>query len=199
MSNLYMMRHGQTLFNLHHMIQGWCDSPLTEFGIGQAKIAGAYFSENRITFDHAYTSTSERACDTLELVTGGAMPYERIKGLKEMNFGKYEGQSESVNPPYPYLDFFKKYAGGESQDDVQQRMVRVVKELMDRPEHENVLIVTHGAALANFARYYDHLAAEGAHYRKGIKNCAIFHFLYDGEEFRCREIIEHDFVPVQSN
>ena len=30
---LYLMRHGQTLFNQMHKIQGWCDSPLTEAGI----------------------------------------------------------------------------------------------------------------------------------------------------------------------
>ena len=35
---LYLMRHGQTLFNLQHKIQGWCDSPLTELGIKQAKV-----------------------------------------------------------------------------------------------------------------------------------------------------------------
>ena len=35
---LYLMRHGQTLFNLQHKIQGWCDSPLTELGIKQAKL-----------------------------------------------------------------------------------------------------------------------------------------------------------------
>ena len=33
---LYLMRHGQTLFNVEHKIQGWCDSPLTEQGIKQA-------------------------------------------------------------------------------------------------------------------------------------------------------------------
>ena len=30
---LYLMRHGQTLFNLQHKIQGWCDAPLTPLGI----------------------------------------------------------------------------------------------------------------------------------------------------------------------
>lgn len=194
MADLYMMRHGQTLFNLHHMIQGWCDSPLTETGIKQAKVAGEYFKSQGISFDHAYSSTAERACDTLEIVTGGQIPYERIKGLKEMNFGKYEGQSEAMNPPLPYLDFFKKYAQGESQDEVQKRMVATVKDLMSRPEHESVLIVTHGAALANFARYYDENAAEGAHFRRGIKNCAIYHFEFSEEDFRCLEIIEHDFT-----
>ena len=71
---LYLMRHGQTLFNLQHKIQGWCDAPLTELGIKQAQIASQYFKDNNIVFDHAYSSTSERACDTLEIVTHFQMP-----------------------------------------------------------------------------------------------------------------------------
>lgn len=35
---LYLMRHGQTLFNLQHKIQGWCDAPLTPLGIKQAQM-----------------------------------------------------------------------------------------------------------------------------------------------------------------
>ena len=88
---LYLMRHGQTLFNARKKIQGWCDAPLTELGIKQAKIAGKYFKDNNIVFDHAYSSTSERACDTLELVCD--LPYHRVKGLKEWNFGIYEGDT----------------------------------------------------------------------------------------------------------
>lgn len=80
------MRHGQTLFNLQHKIQGWCDAPLTQLGIEQAKIAGKYFKDNNITFDHAYSSTSERASDTLEIVTDGKMPYTRSKIIKRMEF-----------------------------------------------------------------------------------------------------------------
>ena len=34
---LYMMRHGQTLFNELKRMQGWSDSPLTDLGIRQAK------------------------------------------------------------------------------------------------------------------------------------------------------------------
>ena len=54
---LYLMRHGQTLFNLRKKIQGSCDSPLTDEGIRQAKVAGKYFTDNGIIFDAAYSST----------------------------------------------------------------------------------------------------------------------------------------------
>ena len=39
----YLMRHGQTRFNVQGRIQGACDSPLTEEGIEQAKTARRYF------------------------------------------------------------------------------------------------------------------------------------------------------------
>lgn len=34
---IYLVRHGQTLFNQQKKVQGWCDSPLTQEGIQQAK------------------------------------------------------------------------------------------------------------------------------------------------------------------
>ncbi|EMB74424.1 phosphoglycerate mutase-like protein [Streptococcus mutans 15VF2] len=86
MTTIYLMRHGQTLFNVQKRIQGWSDSPLTEVGIEQAKQAGNYLRKLGLTFDSLYCSTAERASDTLELVTGQTV-YKRLKGLKEMNFG----------------------------------------------------------------------------------------------------------------
>lgn len=80
---LYLMRHGQTLFNQRKKIQGFCDAPLTDLGIKQAKIAGSYFKENNITFDQAYSSTSERASDTLELITDKKLStVERIERME---------------------------------------------------------------------------------------------------------------------
>ena len=121
---LYLMRHGQTLFNLQHKIQGWCDSPLTKLGIKQAKVAGKWFKDHDITFDHAYSSTSERCCDTLELVTD--MPYVRTKGLKENYYGELEGESERLNShltPKDCETFYLQYKG-ESSNTTRDRMVK---------------------------------------------------------------------------
>ncbi|KRL42818.1 hypothetical protein FD29_GL001468 [Companilactobacillus mindensis DSM 14500] len=75
------MRHGQTLFNQLHKIQGACDSPLTQQSIDDAKKVGQYFKSAGLKFDHAYSSTQERASDTLELITD--QPYQRLKGISE--------------------------------------------------------------------------------------------------------------------
>lgn len=183
MATLYLMRHGQTLFNVLKRKQGWCDSPLTELGVEQAHRAGACLAERGVTFDHAYSSTSERAVDTLEVVLGELgcpdMPYERIKGLKEWNFGAFEGLTEDTNPPLPYGDFYVPF-GGEGELAFRERIVATVTELMQRSGHECVLMASHGAAVAQFLRAQ---GPEAEHRLRGdgrrIGNCAITVYEFD--------------------
>lgn len=66
----YLMRHGQTRFNVQGRIQGACDSPLTDEGIEQDKAARRYFEQEGISFTRVYSSTQERDCDTAKLATG---------------------------------------------------------------------------------------------------------------------------------
>ena len=185
---LYLMRHGQTLFNARKKIQGWCDAPLTELGIKQAKIAGKYFKDNNIVFDHVYSSTSERACDTLELVCD--LPYHRVKGLKEWNFGIYEGESEDLNPPLPYGDFFVNY-GGEGELQMRQRIADTLLEIMQKEDHKVVLAVSHGGACRGFMRYWQETSQVDQ--KGGLKNCCILKFEFEDNEFRLLEIINHNF------
>lgn len=189
MKTLYLMRHGQTQFNLQKRIQGWCDSPLTTLGQQQAQIARQYFRDQHITFDHAYCSTSERCSDTLELVTD--MPYVRLKGLKEMYYGKLEGESERLNCATPkecetyYLQF-----GGESSNTVMQRMYDTLTHIMEQDDHQSVLAVSHSGACFNFLRAIQDPMEELA---KGFGNCCIFVYEYEHHQFTLKEVIRHDF------
>lgn len=133
--HLYLMRHGETLFNKRRKIQGWCDSPLTKTGILQAKAAKKCLKD--ISFDHYYSSTSERCCDTLEIIIGQDTPYKRLKQLKERNFGDFEGESEDLNPKrwseFNYDDLFPHY-GGEYTHDVVERMSKCLLEIMENDD-----------------------------------------------------------------
>ena len=62
----YLVRHGETLFNQLGRMQGSCDSPLTERGIAQAYETADQLKE--IWFDHIYTSPSERAWNTANII-----------------------------------------------------------------------------------------------------------------------------------
>lgn len=185
---LYLMRHGQTLFNLRRKIQGACDSPLTQEGIKQATLAKNYFKENGIKFDHAYSSTQERACDTLELITD--MEYVRLKGLKEWNFGTFEGESEDLNPKNrksgTYGDFFVQY-NGEEDLEVQRRMNKTLTEIMNKEDHEAVLAVSHGGACFMFLRKWQDLSnREKIHFT----NCCILKFEFEDNKFKFIEVID---------
>lgn len=188
---LYLMRHGQTLFNLRRKVQGWCDSPLTDLGIKQAIIAGEYFRRNNITFDHAYSSTSERACDTLEYAS--KIPYKRVKGLKEWNFGTFEGESEDLNPSLPYRDFFVKY-GGEDEFELRNRVVETLSSIMKNNDHHTVLAVSHGAACRQFMRHWAYNS--DINQKERLYNCCILKFEFENEEFKLLEIINHDFSKL---
>ena len=98
MKEFYLMRHGETRFNVQHRLQGVCDAPLTEVGIEQAKKAGQYLAKQEPIFDHVFTSTSERASDTLEIVTGRT----DLKVLKDRILVLLKG-SQSILLLKPYL------------------------------------------------------------------------------------------------
>ncbi|MBW8037314.1 histidine phosphatase family protein [Lactobacillus helveticus] len=187
MSKLYLMRHGETYFNIWHKMQGWCDSPLTPNGINQAKAAREYFLNNHIKFDKAYCSTSERASDTLEIVTDKQMAYQRLKGLKEEYFGSFEGQDERLNPQVPYNAFFVQY-GGEDQKDVQKRVFDTISSFMAKAQsNEKVLAVSHAGACFNFLIAIRVDPQQFLKKRSG--NCSILVIDYKDEKFKLEDLI----------
>ncbi|BAK44027.1 histidine phosphatase family protein [Eggerthella sp. YY7918] len=62
----YVVRHGQTLFNVMGRVQGWCDTPLTAEGVQGAEALGRGLA--RVDFKAAFSSDSGRAMQTLDAV-----------------------------------------------------------------------------------------------------------------------------------
>lgn len=181
---LYLMRHGETLFNVKRRIQGACDSPLTEKGINQARKAAAYF-EN-IQLDFAYSSTAERSADTLELVTKNLMPYNRVKGLKERNFGIFEGESEDIHLRKHFDTIYGEY-GGETVTEVKERMQATLIEIMERDNHNTVLAVSHAGACMSFLSIWEDAKAR---MKNGIPNCCIFKYEYVDQKFTLVDLVD---------
>lgn len=182
MKDLYIMRHGQTLFNVRRKIQGWCDSPLTEEGKQQALKAKEILKD--ISFDHFYCSTAERCSDTLELITNH--PYTRVKDLKERNFGVYEGESEDLHPDISRYDEFYKPFGGETTQEVKERMYNALSKIMNKEDHHKVLVVSHGGANMCFYSYFGNPQDLK---NQGFTNCSILHYTYDNHQFHFIEMI----------
>ena len=191
---VYLMRHGQTLFNLQKKIQGWCDSPLTDLGIYQAKVAGNLLKSHDIKIDHAYCSTLERASDTLEIVLGSDFPYKRLKGLKEWNFGAFEGKDECLNPKLPYGSFFTNW-GGEDEMELRSRMVKTITEIMEKEDHQNVFIVSHGASIAQFFRAFEKYSDFVK--KERFYNCCILKYEYEDGIFKMVDIYNKNITDIE--
>lgn len=174
---LILLRHGETLFNQRKRIQGWVDSPLTELGKAQALYSKQFIDKLPFEIDHAFSSTSERACDTLELVSD--LPYKRLKGLKEWNFGMLDGEPEYLNPPLDQYDEFFSSHGGESRQQLIDRMNDTLISIMKENENHNVLAVSHGGAIRNFERFW--CPDDKSLIPTRLYNCAVLVFDFDTE------------------
>lgn len=62
--NIYLVRHGQTYYNIYNKLQGWSNSPLTEKGKQDAKNAGERLKN--VHFDAAFCSDTTRAMETIQ-------------------------------------------------------------------------------------------------------------------------------------
>lgn len=186
MRKIYLTRHGQTLFNKMKKRQGWCDSPLTPEGIEDTKKAAKYFKDQGIHFDKAYCSTQERASDTLEILTD--LPYERLKDLKEWNFGDFEGQddalgSQILNQPgrLSFEDWWVQF-GGEDVKEVAQRIRKAMKYISES-DGDTAIVVSHGGAIWSLIVTDEHIRENLEKYNlhKGIGNLMTLEFDVDEE------------------
>ena len=157
---LYLMRHGQTDWNLAQRVQGWNDTPLNETGIGQARRAGEKLAGEQI--ETIYASDLKRAKKSADAVSGMLdLPVHYTKRLREMNFGKAEGMKKTDLPtvfPYIYQAFNDiqnpdryetSYPEGETIGTVQHRLMKLINKLLEE-RRQRVLLVTHGMLIRIF-------------------------------------------------
>ncbi|WP_274571775.1 histidine phosphatase family protein [Neisseria leonii] len=97
---VYLVRHGKTVFNTVGRLQGWSDSPLTPQGRQAAEALGRGLALHGVRFDAAFSSTSPRAADTARLVLQhggqGDLALGQLADWREYGFGGFEGELVSV-------------------------------------------------------------------------------------------------------
>lgn len=101
---VYLVRHGKTWLNQTGRIQGWSDSPLTDAGIATATNVGRNLAAEIGGFDAAYSADMTRHFETASGIlsaAGSALTPNRVRGLREVSYGGWEGEKQSV--AYPQL------------------------------------------------------------------------------------------------
>ncbi|WP_392563720.1 histidine phosphatase family protein [Orbus wheelerorum] len=155
--NLYLIRHGQTEWNIKDQMQGSKNSPLTADGVLGAKITGQHLKD--IPFVAAYSSPQQRAVETRDYILterDDSVAVHTLDGLCEMDFGLWEGQHVPELLKLPEFNLYmhepEKFDAstnqGEIYHDVLVRMQKSLDEIVkNAPDKGNILIVSHGTAL----------------------------------------------------
>ena len=179
--NVYLIRHGETLFNVFNRMQGWADSPLTKKGQADAKKAGEILKN--IHFDGAYSSDTMRAFQTCQTIleancaNSPKMPIAK-KAFREQNYGFFEGYD--VNQTWQMVGYqvglktFKELSDKYSLDELKdlmfqadpfkvsedaknywQRVNQGYNDLLKQYQtDQNVLIVAHSNSIASLVQKY---------------------------------------------
>lgn len=208
MKKLYLLRHGQTEFNVKKLVQGRCDSPLTDLGRKQAGMAAAWLKSHDVVPDKVVSSPLGRAMDTAQLVAtellGPDTAVEPCEGIIERCYGSFEEGPHNALPtdvwdPGEDLVPF----GGEGSQALQERMVDALTNIMGSEGIETLLAVSHGSASRQFIKA---AAPEGFELPAKLPNCAIMIFNFDEEDLQgksdrpqCKFTLQQIVDPQQSH
>ena len=158
---LFLIRHGQTDWNLEGKIQGSCDIELNHTGMKQAEELSNKILEEGYKFSKIYSSLQRRAVKTAEILSLATnLDYISIEGLEEMNLGKWEGLSwtdvkEKYQMEYEQWYINRRYTRtprGESYQDLLERVLAVIHKIINE-NCEDVVIVTHSAVIMSIQCY----------------------------------------------
>lgn len=148
---LYLVRHGQTDWNVKKQVQGVTDIALNETGIEQAKALHEQILARGIKFDRCYASPLQRARKTAEIIVDNRCPIVINDSLKERYFGDLE--EKTIDPRTMGIDIYDiklntKAFNIESILDLLERTKRFLDELKSENGPDSViLVVAHGALL----------------------------------------------------
>jgi probable phosphoglycerate mutase len=151
-TTILLARHGETDWNSERRWQGHADRPLNEVGREQARELAETLTDRAI--DVVYSSDLLRAHETA-LIVGErlGLAVEVDPGLREVDVGDWAGrlltEIEEADPAgfARWQEGRKAWNGGESYEEMGERVVAAVLRLAARHPGDTVLIVTHGGSI----------------------------------------------------
>lgn len=140
---IFLVRHGQTNWNIENRLQGCVDIPLNSTGIKQAHILANNIED--LNYDLIISSPLGRALETAKIINKKSAPLITDPSLKERNFGFLEGVFGTDYDKNLYWDYNKNYKNKDVEP-IQEFFDRVhsfLKNLCQKYPDKNILIVTH--------------------------------------------------------
>jgi broad specificity phosphatase PhoE len=154
MKKIFLVRHGESQWNVLKKIQGQQNIPLTDKGLKQANLIGNRLVNEKI--DKIYSSDLLRAFNTAQII-GEKLKINvtPMKEFREINFGIWEGISNEkiLSQYYDEFVIWRKMPeklmieNAETLKEVQSRAMDGIKKIIEDKENENILIVSHSVTL----------------------------------------------------
>src|SRR3712207_1483873 len=153
---VYVVRHGQTVWNLERRFQGQLDVPLSDVGHEQARSVADWLANQQVEFVAVYTSDLIRASRTAAPIGErlGLVP-QAVSALREINAGKWQGLLPAeIEEQYPGAlarwyreanDF--RLPGGETVPEVQARVNTWYSQAITSHRGQAIVAVSHGMAI----------------------------------------------------
>jgi len=164
MTHLYLIRHGQTDWNIEGRWQGHADVPLNDRGRAQAEnIARSLANVGLVAI---YSSDLVRAHETAKaLARTTGLPIHLDARLREIHQGEWQGLLVSEIQQRYGEAFHARHAnpltvappGGETVLQVKERVIAALEDIITRHPAERVAVVSHGFALAVVQVHYKNL------------------------------------------
>ncbi|GHD77097.1 putative phosphoglycerate mutase [Salinibacterium amurskyense] len=143
---IYLVRHGETDWNLQRRIQGSTDIPLNDTGRAQARTTGALLARRQ--WNGIFASPLSRAMETAEIIAAevGLPAPQPIAAVVERNYGVAEGRTaEEIDAIYS-ADV--EVPGRESRESVVERVLPALVTLAEEHHGESIIVVAHGGVIA---------------------------------------------------
>jgi broad specificity phosphatase PhoE len=196
-TTFYIVRHGETEWNVKKLLQGQGDSPLTTTGITQASLLGKKLQH--IHFDAVFSSDLLRAKRTAEIITlDRNIAVTTTELLRERSHGKWEGKPYHIYNT-ALKDFLEKrdklsqeekksfrYPDMETDAELLARFITFLREIAVGYPGKTILAVTHGGMMRTLLIHlgfgtYEELPSHA------VSNSAYFQLQSDGIEFEIKE------------
>jgi alpha-ribazole phosphatase len=153
-TKLFLVRHGETIWNKELKYQGHSDTPLSEEGLRQAELVAGRLAGEKI--DAVYASDLSRAMITAATIAGRhGLQVDAMADLREIKFGQWEGLtydrivdgwSNEMSRLYTHADEVR-IPGGETFRELKDRAAGAISRLVEKHRGQTIAVVSHGGTI----------------------------------------------------
>jgi probable phosphoglycerate mutase len=199
---LYLVRHGETAWNVEGRWQGHADVPLSTRGQQQARLVAEHLAAQNVTFDVIYSSDLSRAYQTAwEIGSAVRVAVQLLPSLREIDLGSWSGLTRSeVRARFPVeyalMEQGQDIPRGEAETEAAlfKRVTETIEAMIAQHSGETLCLVTHGGpirALLKYAHQKNPAAAAAHHDHIGNTAITVLHCEADHWRVVAYNTMEH--------